>query len=784
MYFHKYPHPSNFEFIPSVTSKGTFRTRRGRYRLEVEAGGGDVYRLRVTGKGWERNDSLVPLQLPKKSRKGALETTLEITENAGFRLRHSSGLTLLESHPGYFFGQSGPASVFAFRKEPGEQYYGMGEKWMRLEHGKRTTKFWNTDVWADFNPISFIEGQPPSDPAYASIPYLILKRGNAYIGLLVDNPRCTFISTSYFTSVANQLEVAGGSEGCIYLGAEAGQPSLIIIHGPGLADVTRKLQKIVGVTPRPPAWALGNHQCRWGYQSEADLKRLDENFRKHEIPVDGLWLDIDYMNGFRVFTFSEKHFKNPKETFRKLEAAGRKVVPIIDPGVKHERGYPVYERGSERDVFCRNPQGADYIGVVWPGETAFPDFSLAECRKWWAEEVKTFASTGIKGAWLDMNDPSTGISDSTQMLFDRGRQEHDYFHNQYALGMAMASREGFMKAWPEERPFLLCRSGSTGIGQFTALWTGDNFSNHHHLRMSVPVTLNLALSGVPFNGADVGGFGGDANPGLLCQWHKAAFLFPFFRNHSLINTREQEPWAFDKKTLDITRHFIRLRYRLRPYLYQLFIAQELDGEAILRPLIYDFEDTREQPLGLIDDEFLVGPAILQAPFLEQNQTERDVVLPSAWWHDLSAGEWIEGGCTVRVAERPKTTPIYVRDGSIVPLARTGPADNAFRSWEVDFHLFLRGDGVVSSVYRFDDGVGFGYRKGEQSTVRIEAMRSGPSVEIHTTMLEDGYRAGDFVFSCGPGVRKVTVNGVPAKKVTPTGVPLSAAKFSTWQAAGS
>ena len=219
-----------------------------------------------------------------------------------------------------------------------------------------------------------------------------------------------------------------------YMGSTDGQPNIYFILGTSPADVTARLQRLSGVTPRPPLWALGNHQCRWGYQSYADLDRLDTEYRRRSIPCDGLWLDIDYMDGFRVFTFNTEHFPEPDKQIREVVERGRKVVPILDPGVKRDPGYEVYEDGLRADIFCKNHSGDDYVGYVWPGETVFPDFSLASAREWWAAHVARFVDhTGISGAWLDMNDPSTGTSPLDEMLFQHGEWEHMVFHNQYAL---------------------------------------------------------------------------------------------------------------------------------------------------------------------------------------------------------------------------------------------------------------------------------------------------------------------------------------------------------------
>lgn len=793
MHFHKFPHPFNFEFTPKISREGKFQTARGKYQMAVRPMGSDVFHLQVRGAGWEKSDSQSGLQTEALEKSGP-EARLTVGKDGSLVLKDADGQALLRSKSGRFFGQSGEASLFEFVRRKGDQFYGMGEKWTGFEHSGKTTKFWNTDVWADFDPESYIHGKPAPDPVYVSIPYLVLKRGNSYLGFLMDNPHSTFISTGFSATIADQMEVTPGADefakivleeeqefaGYFHLGAESGQPNLHILVGPTLPELTRKFQQLVGTTPLPPAWALGYHQCRWGYESEADLLELDEQFLRHEIPVDGLWLDIDYMDGYRVFTFADRHFANPQKAMAKLAKKGRKVVPIIDPGVKYEAGYGVYERGAKVDAFCRNAQGREYVGLVWPGQTVFPDFSLEGSRAWWTQEVADFARLGLHGAWLDMNDPSTGPVENEDMRFDRGRKPHRSYHNQYALGMAAATREGFLAAHPKERPFLLSRSGFIGSNRYTAIWTGDNYSNYHHLKNSIATTLNLALSGIPFNGPDVGGFGGDTTPQLIQDWFKACFLFPIMRNHSLRDTRKQEPWAFGRKTLAILRHYIQLRYRLRPYLYQLFVEQERSGEAILRPLFYDFSDSVDQPLGLVDDQFMVGPYIMQAPFLEENQSRREVLLPGTRWYDPARGAWLEGRQKILVTAEPKTTPLFLRDYSIVPLARLEPALHAFEGHRVDFHIFLSRDGSAATRYFFDDGNSFAYQSGKYSELEVCAKREGRDLRIETRLLRDKVGPGRVSFTLPQEIRRVLINGEPAKEIQKQGVPIGAGKMVTWE----
>jgi len=707
VYFHKYPHPSNFRF-------------EAQPKVQVRELAPGITSLEPATDPWE----------------GTAVAGLEIS---------SRGL----------FGTCGPASLFAFARRSTDRFYGLGEKWTGFEHSDKSFKFWNTDVWADFSPAEYKHLSPPPDPVYANIPYLILKRGNVFTGLLLDTHEPATISTRNHGVAGGHMDVAE-RESEFWLATQVGGARLLIFEGPSLAELTRRFQSYVGTTPLPPTWALGYQQCRWGYESESDLRRLDQKFDEHKIPCDALWLDIGHMEGFRVFTYAKANFGEPSEVMQELSAKGRRVVPIIDPGVKLDPEFGVYQRGVEREAFCKNPEGLDYVGMVWPGESVFPDFSLPEVREWWAEETAAFAQSGIGGAWIDMNDPATGSVDLDQMLFNHGKEPHHTYHNAYALGMAEATKEGFRRALTGERTFLLSRSACLGLQEHAAVWTGDNYSNYAHLRACVATTLNLALSGIPFNGPDVGGFGGNTTPELLRAWTKACFLFPFMRNHAEITARDQEPWAFDELTLEVVRRFIRLRYRLRPYLYNLFWEQHRSGEAILRPLFYDFESDGQ--FDLTDDAFMVGPSILHAPFLEEGQSTRSVELPGGTaWLDVFADEWITGGRTLHVDAAEDCTPLYVRDQSILPLARIAPGSHAFHGEAVDFHVFLQGDTEATCRYVFDDGLSATTEN--VSEVELRARRQGSQIDLQTTWLQQGYsESAKFQIVVPSDIERVTVDG--------------------------
>jgi len=666
-----------------------------------------------------RSDAVVEALRPGKSvaamtsAAGFKTPACEITASGGrLKIAFSDGTILETVAEG--IGFNGEAMILHFDTTAATGFYGFGERTKRFNKAGESMDFHTIDVGAVY-PLTL--DRDDYDPAYMSIPLAIIRTGGNYIGLYLDNPERLVFDAGHM------------EPGHLILQSLAGNNDLYLIQGPSLKDVVRNFSVLTGRAEVPPVWALGNHQCRWGYKTAAEFRALKTNFQKFDVPVSALWYDIDYMDEYRVFTWDLIDVPDPHALNSELKEVGIRSVAICDPGVKLDPGYSVYESGKQRDVFCKTISGLDYVGRVWPGDTVFPDFPKEEARKWWAEHLSDFfVRSALDGAWLDMNEPATGWSSYDEMRFLGGTVAHGPYHNQYGHFMAKASRLAFEKMDPNARSFLLTRSGFAGTQRYSAVWTGDNASNWRHLRMSIPCTINLGLSGVAFNGPDVGGFFGHTDEELLTRWYQAGFLFPFFRNHSTNHTKEQEPWNFGTPCLARIRDAIYTRYRLMPYLYQCFFAHHLTGDPVLRPLLYEFNEARFENVG---DQFLVGDYLLFAPILEScsegrcivergtSRCQRYVALPEGWWFDLMRGEWIAGGGVVQCAASLDEVPIFVRDGAIIPYFNGKFCNGEMPLEKVELHVFVR-EQTGRLNYYTDDRKTRQYLTGGYNTVRITA----------------------------------------------------------------
>ncbi|OFE16240.1 alpha-glucosidase [Humibacillus sp. DSM 29435] len=644
------------------------------------------------------------------------------------------------------FDASGAAATYATlndafeirrRRTRGDAFFGLGEKGGNLDRSGRDFTMWNTDVLNGDATAEFRAGRAADDPRadmssvefdpyYVTIPFFYHQANPAgtMSGSFIDNG----YRGSYEFSRPDEYRI----------GFEGGQWTEYVFAGPSMAGILEAYTWLTGRAALPPLWSLGYHQCRWHAYSQDEVEQLGAQHRANDVPCDALWLDIDYMDGYRVFTWDGERFPDARGMLQRLDDEGFKVISIVDPGVKHDPGYGVYDQGLEHDVFCRTAGGGTYIGQVWPGNTVFPDFSTEAARAWWGELNATHVASGLAGIWNDMNEPATGNIPAGRMRFEGGAASHVKYHNQYALLMAMGTHEGLRAARPELRTFILSRSGFAGIQRFAANWMGDNQARWDHLRLAAVMGSGFGLSGQPFVGADIGGFQGDSNGELFLRWMQLGTLTPFCRNHSETGNIDQYAWSFGAEVLDLVREAVRLRYRLMPYLYSAFVRATETGEPVQRPLVFDHQ--HDPAAVAADDQFLLGRDLLVAPVTEAGMTARQVYLPAGHWYDWHTGELHEGGRHVVAPTPMDRIPLYARAGAAIPLWPDVPASTAGYSPEtIDLHVFDPVvDGRWESTLVEDDGLTFGSLTGARLTTTVAVERSGQQVSVETSTQGEGY----------------------------------------------
>jgi len=598
-----------------------------------------------------------------------------------------------------------------------EHFYGFGEKADRLDKRRKKMVMWNTDAFG------YSLG---SDPLYVSIPFFIgLKRGEAY-GIFFDN--------SYRTT----FDMGFSSEEYYSFEADGGELNYYFIYGPSVKKVLNLYSELTGKPFLPPKWSLGYQQSRYSYYPEDKVLETAKKFRELNIPCDVLYLDIHYMDGYKVFTWDGEKFPNPKGLISSLSELGFKVITIIDPGVKADPNYNMFKEGVFHDYFCKYPNNEIYFGKVWPGTCAFPDFTKEEVRKWWGSSHKILVEAGVKGIWNDMNEPSIFSSPSKTMdlevvHYDNGKlSSHSKIHNLYGFLMSKATYEGLLKINPNERPFVLSRSGYAGIQKYAAVWTGDNTSNWEHLYLQIPMILSLGLSGVPFVGADVGGFAGNTEMELLIRWYQVAMFMPLFRNHTSVGTVDQEPWSFGNYALDIIRETIKLRYVLLPFMYTLTKESHEAGLPIVRPLFLEFQN--DENTYCIDDEFLLGSSILVAPIVKQGMSKRLVYLPKGKWYDFWTNEEIDGSCYIEYDAPLNKIPIFIKHGSVVP---TQDSTDYIKNEEVSnltLNIYTSNESFIFELYE-DDGYTFNYLNGDFKATKV--LFTYKEKEIELSVVQEG-----------------------------------------------
>ena len=604
------------------------------------------------------------------------------------------------------------------RMEGDEYFYGLGDKYSFLNKKGYEFEMWNSDI-----PDPHYESMRS---LYKSIPFVIVHREIVDYGIFFDNHYRT------------QFDLGKENSGYYFFSADDGNLDYYLIAGSSVGSVVSGYTYLTGTTPMPQLWTLGYQQCRWSYENRDELLAVAKGMRDNDIPCDVLYCDIDYMDNFKVFTWGEEQYPRHKEMLTELKEQGFKVVTIIDPGVKKEPGYSVYEQGLRSDFFVHAADSGDvYENVVWPGDSVFPDFGKRAVRNWWADNQRLMTDDGVAGIWNDMNEPASfrgEIPPDVVFCDEERRTTHAEMHNVYGSLMSKATYEG-LKRHTGKRPFVITRACYSGAQKYTTGWTGDNQSHWSHLRYSIAQLCSLGLSGMAFIGTDVGGFGANCTPELLCRWTQVGCFTPLFRNHAAKGTRHQEPWAFDEKTLDICRMYIRLRYRLIPYLYDCFRTAETTGLPVFRPLMLNFE--KDKNTLEINDQFMVGDWLMVAPIVDQGKVSRDIYLPRGCaWYDFHTGERILGGARILREAPLDTCPIYVREGAVLPM---WPVMNYIGESKIDTLELRVFGGNGEYVHYQDNGEDFAYRDGEYNLYKFTQKHGALSIELTNAGYANRYK---------------------------------------------
>ncbi len=610
---------------------------------------------------------------------------------------------------------------------PEERLYGLGERAAPLNLRGSAYRMWNRDPGSTYH--------SGDDPLYLCIPvYLSLQNAGSYM-VFYENPfDATFDLGATDTSVV-QVCIGGGTLREYFI---AGSPAHII----------DRYTELTGRPPLPPRWALGYHQSRWGYRSAADVRAIVNGFKERNLPMHAIYLDLDYMDGRRVFTVDHTSFPDLAELTRELAEYGIRLVTIINPGVKWDPDYNVFQEGLAGGHFCTIPDGKLVRAPVWPGMCAFPDFTKAATRTWWGQYYTRLLNAGVAGYWHDMNEPAvfaawgeTTLPRVTLHHMEGRYSDHSEAHNIYGLLQAQAAYESLRAHQPECRPFIISRSGWAGLQRYAWTWTGDTFSSWEALNQTIATVLGLGLSGIVYTGSDIGGFSGTPSDEMFLRWFQMATFLPLFRNHSALNTPQREPWTFGEPYFSILRNFLRLRERLLPYLYTLCWEAAQTGAPLIRPLFW--LDGSDESLWDADNAFLLGNDLLVAPVIQPNATTREVVLPKGHWYSFWDDTTLQGPARIEYATPLTHIPVLVRAGSLLPLADED---------RLVLNIFVPPSGSGGGQLYSDAGDGYGMWRLDRFTMKHDA---------------DGIRVNwqtDGEFPLPYAVVEVCLHGIMVKQV--------------------
>jgi len=601
-----------------------------------------------------------------------------------------------------------------------ESFFGLGDKSCSLQLRGQKVNNWNTDAFA--------YGKK-TDPLYKTIPfYYGLKQGVGY-GIFYDN------------SYRSHFDFASKVKDEVKYHAEGGEINYYFIYGPALTSVAEQYAKLTGVPELPPMWALGFHQCRWSYYPEDRFIRVAEEFRKRKIPCDSIYLDIDYMDGFRCFTVNKKFFPKLKKAIKKLDKKGFDTVVMIDPGIKAEKGYFVYDQGIEKGFFCRRTDGRLMVGPVWPDSCVFPDFTNKKVRQWFGSLYRElYNETGVSGFWNDMNEPavfkvkSCTFPDEVLHHYEGQGGNHRKAHNIYGMQMTVATQQGLKKLNKKKRPFVLTRATYSGGQRYSSVWTGDNIANWEHMQLSSLQVQRLSVSGFSFAGSDIGGFVDQPEPELMTRWLQLAAFHPFYRIHSIGNREDgsagvdqadseieqkdrldSEPWAFGKKAEKLNRKAIEFRYQLLPYIYTTFEQHISHGTPMTRSMIFENQSSKK----FISEErdFMFGRDLLVSPVIRKKARTQTINLPAGNWYNFHTYKDTENKSKVTLKLEEDHIPVFAREGSVIPFHPVRQHTKEKLN-EITFKIFTSDDMSIGYYYE-DAGEGYKHLKDKYKKIHFE-----------------------------------------------------------------
>ncbi|KAH8909071.1 glycoside hydrolase family 31 protein [Coniochaeta sp. PMI_546] len=561
---------------------------------------------------------------------------------------------------------------------------------------------------------------------YGAIPFMQAHRKDSTVGVFWLNAAETWIDITKAKAHTNPLALGIGAKTNTQTHwiSESGLLDVFVFLGPTPQDITKTYGELTGTTAMPQEFAIGYHQCRWNYISDDDVKDVDRKMDKFKIPYDVIWLDIEYTDGKKYFTWDPNMFKDPISMGKHLDERGRKLVTIIDPHIKNEDGCHVVSELKSKDLAVKNKDGNIFEGWCWPGSSHWIDAFNPTAISWWASLFKYDAFKGTMEntwVWNDMNEPSVFNGPETTMPKDNlhyGEWEHRDVHNLNGLTFHNATAQALVSRKKGElrRPFVLTRSFFAGSQRIGAMWTGDNQASWEHLGAAVPMLLSQGISGFPFSGADVGGFFGNPDKDLQTRWYQAGAFYPFFRGHAHIDARRREPYLAGEPYTAILTAALRLRYSLLPAWYTAFYQAHKDGTPIIRPMFYT-HPTEEGGFDVDDQLFVGGTGLLVKPIVEQGKEETDIFIPDdEVYYDYFTYEILptHKGKRLTVSAPLDKIPVLMRGGHIFPRRDKPRRSSALMKWD-DYTLVVTlgkdGKSAEGELYA-DDGDSFDFEEGQ------------------------------------------------------------------------